>query len=255
MTIHLDAIHRYPIKGFSPQHLEQIIVQEGKPLPWDRAFAIENGASGFDEANPAHLPKIHFLMLMKQPELAALRTRFTPEDGSFAIERDGQIVASGNLFDPDSMGDALGYLAAYCQKPVRGALQLLHAKDHAFTDSRTQDITLVNLASVKEIGMKAGADLDPIRFRGNLLIKGAEPWQEHDWVGGNVRIGEVTFTVRKRTERCAATNANPETGQRDQAIPELLMRHYDHRDCGIHLMPLSSGTIHKGDLLEVFAPD
>nr|WP_319486291.1 MOSC N-terminal beta barrel domain-containing protein [uncultured Cohaesibacter sp.] len=251
MTILLNAIYRYPIKGFTPQKLSAIDVLEGKPLPWDRAFAIENGESGFDRSSPAHLSKVHFLMLMKQPELAALKTAFEPETGALTISKDGRQVASGNLFDPASLRDVLDYLATYCNKPLRGAPRLLHADGFSFTDSKTQDVTLINLASVRDISERAGADLDPLRFRGNFYIEGAKPWQEHDWVGKDITIGGLRFTVRKRTQRCAATNANPATGERDQNIPKLLMTHYDHCDCGIHLMPRQSGPLQTGASLTV----
>ena len=249
MTIRLHAIYRYPIKGFSPQSLEKVEIEQGKPLPWDRAFAIENGPCGFDATNPAHLPKNRFLMLMKQPELAALRTAFDPQTGTFTLHHKGELKASGNLFEPDSMADAFAFLENYCEKPMRGKPHLLHAAGHAFTDSRTQDITLINLASVRDLSEKASSDLDPIRFRGNLYIEGATPWQEHEWVGKEIKIGDITFIVRKRTVRCAATNANPVTGKRDQTIPQLLMKHYDHADCGIHLMPQTSGQLHLNDEL------
>nr|WP_319387883.1 MOSC N-terminal beta barrel domain-containing protein [uncultured Cohaesibacter sp.] len=251
MTILLNAIYRYPIKGFTPQELSTVEVLEGKPLPWDRAFAIENGDSGFDRNSPDHLSKVHFLMLMKQPELAALKTAFEPETGSLTISKDGEQVASGNLFEPASMQSVLDYLATYCNKPLRGIPRLLHADGFSFTDSKTQDVTLINLASVRDISEKADADLDPLRFRGNFYIEGAKPWQEHEWVGKDITIGGLRFTVRKRTQRCAATNANPSTGVRDQNIPKLLMTHYDHCDCGIHLMPLQSGPLQTGATLTV----
>ena len=251
MTITLNAIYRYPIKGFSPQALSAVAVTQGRSLPWDRAFAIENGPSGFDEHNPEHLSKAHFLMLMRQPELAALRTEFDPDTGAFSLSLDGEIKAKGNLFQADSMAESLAFIASYCRKAPRGNLRLLHADNHAFTDSKTQDLTLINLSSVDELGEKAGSALDPLRFRGNLYIKGAKPWQEHDWIGKEVTIGALRFTVRKRTQRCAATNANPTTGERDQEIPKLLMKTYDHADCGIHLMPLNSETLQVGDTLTV----
>lgn len=251
MTIFLKAIYRYPIKGFTPQLLGNAEICEGKPLPWDRAFAIENGSSGFDSQTPAHLSKIHFLMLMKQPELAALKTEFNPETGALTIAKDGQRVAEGNLFKPESMQTALDYLSSYCAKPLRGTPSLLYAENFAFTDSKTQDITLINLASVDAISEKAGSALDPLRFRGNFYVEGAEPWQEHDWVGKDLVIGNLRFHVRKRTKRCAATNANPTTGERDQNIPKLLMTHFDHCGCGIHLMPLQSGSLQPGAALEI----
>ena len=251
MTISLTSIYRYPIKGFTGQMLQEADIMKGKPLPWDRAFAIENGPSSFDPAAPTHFPKIHFLMLMKQPELALLQTHFDEQTGAFLIKKSGAQLAEGNLFDPDSMKEALEVMANHCEKPPRGPLALLHAKDFAFTDSRTQDLSLINLASVRDLGEKIGSELDPLRFRGNVYIDGAEAWQEHEWVGKSIQIGQVTFNVRKRTVRCAATNANPVTGERDQNLPKELLDHFGHKDCGIHLMPQTNGTIAVGQKLSL----
>ncbi len=45
-------------------------------MPFDRAWAIENGPGRFDPAAPKHLPKASFLMLMRNERLAALDCRF-----------------------------------------------------------------------------------------------------------------------------------------------------------------------------------
>ena len=251
MTISLTSIYRYPIKGFTGQLLKEADIREGRPLAWDRAFAVENGPSNFDPGAPAHLSKIHFLMLMKQPELATLQTSFDETSGAFCLKRNGNVLAEGNLFEPDSMEGALKIMANHCNKPMRGAPKLLHAGDFAFTDSRTQDLSLINVASVADLGAKIDNDLDPIRFRGNFYIEGASAWQEHEWVGKTLVVGTVPFHVRKRTVRCAATNANPETGERDQNVPKALMDHYGHSDCGIHLMPLADGKVQCGDLIAI----
>ena len=46
----------------------------------ERAYAIENGPSGFDPAAPRHLPKTRFLMLMRNEQLATLATSFDETD-------------------------------------------------------------------------------------------------------------------------------------------------------------------------------
>ena len=52
-AIQVVALYRYPVKGFSPEPLERVRIEMGGTFPFDRAFAIENGPSGFD---PAALP-------------------------------------------------------------------------------------------------------------------------------------------------------------------------------------------------------
>ena len=36
-----------------------------------------------------------------------------------------------------------------------------------------------------------GYTIDPLRFRANFYIDGAEPWEEFDWVGSDILIGDV----------------------------------------------------------------
>jgi uncharacterized protein YcbX len=39
------ALYRYPVKGFSPKPLERTEVAAGGTMPFDRAYAVENGPS------------------------------------------------------------------------------------------------------------------------------------------------------------------------------------------------------------------
>ena len=91
------AIFRYPVKGLSAEALDRVAVEAGGALPFDRAWAIENGPGGFDPEQPMHLPKIHFLMLMRNERLAALETRFDDADQTLTILRAGKQVARGDL--------------------------------------------------------------------------------------------------------------------------------------------------------------
>ena len=42
------ALYRYPVKGLSAEALAAAVVLPGETIPFDRAYAIENGPSGFD---------------------------------------------------------------------------------------------------------------------------------------------------------------------------------------------------------------
>ena len=52
----IAAIYRYPVKGLGPDHLESAELAPGHTIAGDRLYAIENGPSGFDPAQPAYLP-------------------------------------------------------------------------------------------------------------------------------------------------------------------------------------------------------
>ena len=54
-----------PRQGLTPEQLSRAELKPGQTLLADRRYAIEDGPSGFDPAEPKWLPKPHFLMLMR----------------------------------------------------------------------------------------------------------------------------------------------------------------------------------------------
>ena len=80
-------------------------------------------------------------------------------------------------------------------------------------------ISLINLATVRSLEQQWGVAIDPLRFRANIYVDGAKPWEEFDWVGSEIRIGGTVFSVDRKNGRCGATNVNPATGRRDLDIP------------------------------------
>jgi uncharacterized protein YcbX len=70
------ALHRYPIKGFTPEPLGEAVLAAGEAFPCDRLFALENGPSGFDPEAPAFIPKRKLAVLARSALVASVRTRF-----------------------------------------------------------------------------------------------------------------------------------------------------------------------------------
>src|SRR5215475_12624741 len=98
--VNVNSIHRYPVKGLSPEQLERAALAVGETVPGDRLYAIENGPSGFDPAAPRHQPKQRYLMLMKNERLARLRTSYDDASRTFVINSEGREAASGDLGTP-----------------------------------------------------------------------------------------------------------------------------------------------------------
>lgn len=250
--MYINALYRYPVKGLSGESLPRATLQTGAYFPGDRLFAIENGPSGFDEAAPEHQPKIKFLMLMRNARLAKLETRFDEATQSLTILRDGKPVTRGDLSTPLGRSIIEQFFAAFMQDELRGAPKLLTAPEKfRFTDSKSGFVSLINLASVRDLGRVLGTDIDPLRFRGNILIDGLEPWQEFDFIGKTLKIGEAELEVTKRIDRCAATNVNPADATRDLNIPNTLMRAFGHVDCGIYARVTKTGDIQPQDKIEL----
>ena len=253
MSIRIASLQRYPVKGLSPEGLSSVALIKGDYFPGDRLFAIENGPAGFDPENPQHQPKIKFLMLMRNESLARLKTRYLDSITTLFIEQGGREVARGDLSTREGRLAIEAYLRHFMPKELRGPPKVLAAPDgFRFTDSRRGFVSLINLASVRELENVVGAPVDPLRFRGNIHVEGLAPWAEFDLVGQILTAPSgLRLKVTKRIERCAATNVDPDTGIRDLEIPKSLMRAYGHFDCGIYAEVLDGGGIETGDGLEM----
>ena len=117
-TLTLRAIYRYPVKGLSPEPLQRTTLAPGETVPGDRLYAIENGPSGFNPAVPKHLPKMRFLMLMRNERLATLRTRYDDASHTLAVEHDGREAARGDLSTPASPSRR-GWRGSAADRPAR----------------------------------------------------------------------------------------------------------------------------------------
>ncbi|MEZ5844560.1 MAG: MOSC domain-containing protein [Hyphomicrobiaceae bacterium] len=251
MTATIASICRYPIKGLTPEAMSEVSLAPGETLPFDRAYAIENGPGRFDPAHPKHLPKINFLMLMRDERLATLRSQFEPATETLTILRDGKQVARGVLSTKLGRQMIEQFMAAYMKSALRGAPRIVMAAGHSFSDVPSKCLHVVNLASVREIERIAGRPVDPLRFRANLYLDGLEPWVELKWLDRTLAIGEARLTVFHRTQRCDATNVDPGTGARDMAIPALLQRTLGHMDFGVYAKVEIGGAIAVGDPVAV----
>lgn len=242
----IERLYRYPVKGFSPEPLAEILLAPGRPVAGDRIYAVENGPSGFDPAAPSFQPKAKFLCLMKNARLAKLRTKLDPGTHDWQVEGEGGSIRA-NLATAEGRSEAERFLESFMGEELRGPLAVLSAPGHAFTDVGKPFISLINLASVAALGLVAGRAVDPLRFRANLYLTGLPPFAELDLVGRPARIGDAGVTIVKRTRRCVATNVDPATAERDMDIPGLLQRQFDHMDCGIYAEVTTGGAVRPGD--------
>ena len=240
-------LYRYPVKGLSGESLERIAVAAEETIPFDRAYAIENGPGRFDPAAPKHLPKVNFLMLMRNERLAGLEARFDEASQALTILRAGKQVARGDLTTRLGRQIIEQFFAAYMEGELKGPPKIVSAPGHSFSDVAAKCLHIINMASLREVERVAGRPVDRRRFRANLYIDGAAPWEEFRWLDRRLRIGGIEVEAFKRTGRCEATNVDPATAQRDMAVPALLQRTWGHSDFGIYAKVVAGGTVRVGD--------
>ena len=251
----IRAIYRYPVKGLSPQALAQTELSIGQTVPADRLYAIENGPCGFDPAAPAYFPKQRFLMLMRNEQLAGLRTDFDPASHTLTIDWEGRQAARGDLRSKDGRLAIEVFFRRFMPKELRGPPKVLFGAGHSFSDVAKKVVSIINLASVAAVEAAAGAPVNPLRFRGNLYVVGWPAWHEFSLLGHVLTVGKgAQLKVVKRIQRCAATDVDPDTGIRDLSIPHTLLQNFNHTDCGVYAEVTAPGGIAVGDAVRTGPP-
>jgi len=243
----IQAIYRYPVKGLSPQPLATVRLSVGGTLPADRLYAIENGPCGFDPAAPAYFPKQRFLMLMRNERLASLRTEFDADTHVLTIASDGREAVRADLSSKEGRLAVEAFFRTFVPNELTGPPKVLHAPGHSFSDVAKKVVSIINLASVQAVEGMTGVPVNPLRFRANVYVAGWPEWKEFDLLDREISLGTARLKVVKRIVRCAATNVDPDTGQRDLAIPKTLMQNLGHADCGVYAEVIAAGDMAVGD--------
>ncbi len=256
----IEGLFRFPVKGLSAEALDAVELKEAFGFPFDRVYAVTDGSLDFDPANPVFAPKTQFLMLAKYERLARLKTSLRTQPDVLVVEQDGVPAMEFPLETGEGRRALADFLGKFVSMPLPGEPKVVNAPGHQFTDvsvhsiALMRSISLINADTVKDLSTRLGAELDPIRFRGNILFSGAQPWSELDWVGRELHVGDVVLKVIRRTKRCAATSVNPATGQRDVNVPIGIRENFGHGDLGIYAEVVRGGTLHNHAAITLSGP-
>ncbi len=118
-------------------------------------------------------------------------------------------------------------------------------------------VTLISGASLAELSALAGADLDARRFRMSIELAGAEPFEEEQWLGRELRVGEAILRPLGHVGRCLVTSRDPDTGVVDVPTLDLLRElrgdaaTTEPLALGVHAAVLVPGAAAIGDAVEM----
>jgi uncharacterized protein YcbX len=251
MTGRIATLWRHPVKGFTPERLSEAALSAGGFFPCDRIYAVEDGPSGFDPASPAWVSKQKFTVLAKIAQVARARTAYDEATGVLSARADGREPFHGRLTETSGREAFAAWLSELLGEEASGPLKVVAAPGHRFTDHPRGEVSIVNLASVRDLEDRVERPIDPLRFRANLYVEGWPAWIENDATGAEVRLGPVVARVFSPIVRCAATHVDPTTGERDIDLVKILHANYGHMFCGIYVSVLEGGRIAEGDAAEI----
>ena len=254
--ITVKALYRYPIKGFSAEPLDAVDLRPGEGIPGDRRLAVTNGKWDYVASEYEARKKTDFIALMTHPRVALLKTRlYETEHGLSLSVRAGTRGAAETFYLSTDAGrsEFINFLVGFLALEPVCVPRLIAGRQNLFTDlaplasSLECSMSVANLATIRELEQAFGRKLDPLRFRANVYIDGAEPWEELSWMGSTLSIGQACIKAVMRTRRCAVTNVDPETGRRTHGVPQTLVRRFGHQNMGVYVDAIGVGQVRLGD--------
>jgi uncharacterized protein len=220
------ALWRYPVKSMASEALESVEVS-WHGLAGDRRWAfVRDGLerSGFP-----------WLTIRERADMWHYRPSFAdparPDKSRTLVRTPGGREL--DIVDPE-LAHELGP-GARVIKQDRGVFDV-------------SPLSLTTTQSVSAIGELVGAELEPRRFRPNILIEaaGEAPFAEDEWVGSVLEIGSARIRVDLRDERCVVVNVDPSTTERDATVLKAIGRERD-ACVGVYASTVTPGQVAVGD--------
>ena len=226
MTPILKHIWRHPIKSHGREELTSIELSKDKTLPWDRCWAVAHETSKANNGSWAEC--VNFSRGSKAPKLMAINASLNESNEEVTLSH------------PD--------LKPIMPKNRSKSERVVRVLGRGMTDTDYPSVSLNSITSHQAIERKLGQKLDIRRWRGNLWLDGLDPWEEFNWIGKIISIGECKIAIQERIVRCLATTANPTTGERDVDTLSILET-WGHKDFGVYGQVLEPGKIMVGDTI------
>ena len=247
MRAAVTDIWRHPIKAHGREALTSVRLTEGSTLPYDRTWAVAHDNARLDGTGWALCS--NFTRGAKIPALMAMTAKFDAPSETITLAHPdlGRLT-----FRPDhDSARFLEWSAPIMPSDRPAPVRIVRIDTQGMTDTPYPSVSILNHASRRAFGQKAGRDLSMHRFRGNIWLDGLAPWEEFDWIGRTVKIGGAVLRIEEATGRCLATAANPETGRRDTDTLGILEDGWGHTQFGVYGIVVEGGEIRPGDGLEV----
>jgi uncharacterized protein YcbX len=119
-------------------------------------------------------------------------------------------------------------------------------------------VSAIALGTIRCIARAAGHDADVRRFRPNLVIdtKGAQPFEEDQWVGKILEFGAErtgpAISVTMRDKRCVMLNLDPDTAEANAEVMKTVIRMNDNH-AGVYGTVVRTGALRVGQVVRLRA--
>jgi len=231
----VKALYRYPVKSMRGETLAQAHL-DWHGIDGDRryAFVRSDSRSGFPWLTGREVPQL---------------VRYTP----YFADPDDVTYSPVCVRTPDGRTRPLdsAELKAELAQAYGNDVHLLKIGRGVYD---SQVLSLMSLASVRDLSHQAGLEVDSGRFRQNVIVEtfSNRPYEEESWLDGQIIFGARPDSARirpnRRIKRCVMVNIDPQTAEND---PRVLKAVTQMRDscAGVYGSTEKPGTIKVGDVV------
>jgi uncharacterized protein YcbX len=163
-----------------------------------------------------------------------------------AAEREGRVVVTF----PDGSSCFADDQDAAVRLSREVGQQVTFARETSVSHYDDGPVSLIGMPSVASLSAERQADVDPSRFRPNVVLDTSGPFVEDTWVGQRLQIGSAVLRVDMTSPRCVMLDMEtadlPEQHGNLKAIGAL------NQAClGVIATVVVPGTIRVGDALRI----
>ncbi|MGC1429749.1 MAG: MOSC N-terminal beta barrel domain-containing protein [Albidovulum sp.] len=249
MTASLASIQRHPLKSHGREALEHVILTAGAGMVWDRHWAVAHEAAKLTAGEWGACA--NFSRGSKAPNLMAINARLNETTSELTLTHPDRPDIT---FRPDDTTEAarfVDWVLPLCPADRALPTRIFTVPGRGMTDTDYPSVSLISLPSNRALSAHMGIELSPLRWRGNFWLDGLDAFEERAWVGRKLRLGGALLWIEEPKERCLATTANPETGERDADTLQALRALHGDQDFGLYAKVLESGPVRIGDRAEL----
>lgn len=263
-SLTLSTLTRYPLKSARGESLQQAWTDRFG-LAGDRRWMLVDGQG-------------QFLSQRQLPALCRLEALPSADDGELLLSWRGQSMAvprpaadAGALevtiwSDRVRARPAAAQASTWLSERLGQAVRLVYLPDSArravdpdlapsgdlvsFADGFP--LLLIGQSSLDDLNRRLPTPVPMDRFRPNLVIAGAMPFEEDRW--RRLRVGDATLSLVKPCSRCVIPSIDQHTAERDPAINRVLAG-YRRRDgviyFGVNALVSPGVLLQSGDPVEI----
>ncbi|CDL82659.1 YcbX family protein [Xenorhabdus szentirmaii] len=260
----LSRLYTYPVKSMRGLQLSHSLVNESG-LTFDRNFMITTTDGTFMTGRqyPQMLlftpTMLHNGLYLRAPNGESATVLYTDfKEGRSPTEVWGNHFTA--LVAPESINT---WLSSFFDTPVqlRWISEELTRRVKKFPDVSLSfadgfPYLIINEASFNALQQRCPASIKIEQFRANMIITGAEPFEEDNW--RVIQIGDLIFDLPKPCSRCILTTVSPERGRKNpQGEPLATLSSFRTAeedgavDFGQNAIARNSGIIRVGDHVRV----